>query len=685
LLLAGLLLVGCAAPKITTRSLLAEMTDLAALAEYPDPPFTCRQFSSYDRDAKSPEENWFANRDAGNYLRVEERDGEKEYVIMDTAGPGAIVRIWSANPRGTLRFYLDGSSAPTFEVPMGDLLGGESPGIPVPIAGVRSRGWNSYFPIPYAQHCKVTGDEIFMVDDRGRERRVYYHVNYRTYPAGTEVVTFEPADLERLEPEIDAVAERLALACENAVEPAGMLREPLPLPAADPWRVIPSGQHYEWETGQPARGAATASKPGAIVGLYVKVDAADVTVALRQLVLTIDFDGERTVVCPLGDFFGAAPGVNPYESLPLGVGEDGEMWSHWVMPFRESARIRVQNRGDQLTQIRLRVAGTDYDWTERSMHFHAKWRGEFDVPTRPMQDWDYMTATGRGVFTGAAFHIANPVKNWWGEGDEKIYVDGEAFPSHFGTGTEDYYGYAWGSNERFTHAYHNQPRCDGPWSHGHTAVNRWHIIDRIPFERDFRFDMELWHWHEDARVSMSVVTYWYACPGGTDGFPEINPADLRVVEIAEYVAPRVAGALEGEELTIVEQTGTLEPQVWGALSNEKHLWWREANPGDRLILGFDVAEAGQHRVLARFLTARDYGIVQLSINDQKAGEPIDLYHDGVTPSDEVELGTFDLKAGQNTLTVEITGANEAATPDYMFGLDYLRLEPAQHETVPGTE
>ena len=37
----------------------------------------------------------------------------------------------------------------------------------------------------------------------------------------------------------------------------------------------------------------------------------------------------------------------------------------------------------------------------------------------------------------------NPVEAWWGEGDEKVFVDGEKFPSHFGTGTEDYYGYAW--------------------------------------------------------------------------------------------------------------------------------------------------------------------------------------------------------------------------------------------------
>jgi hypothetical protein len=658
LIVAGVL--GCAGPKVTTQSLLAEMTDLAALAGYPAPPFTCRQFSSYDRAAKSPEENWFANGDAGHYLRVEERDGRKEYVIMDAAGPGAIVRIWSANPRGVLRFYLDGSDVPTLAVPMADMLGGKLEGIPTPIAGTRSRGWNSYFPIPYAKHCKVTGDEIVSEDGR---HRVYYHINYRTYPADVDVVSFKPADLEQFKPDTAAVAEALAAPKDCGVAPASLLAQR----AADEGVVLQRNEVLAWKT--PETGS------GAIVGIQVRVDAKDINSALRQLLLTMEFDGEQTVACPVGDFFGAAPGVNPYASLPLGVGKDGEMWCHWVMPFRRSAGMELRNTGDQPIRVWHRVAGSEYRWNDRSMQFHAKWRGAFDLPTRPMQDWNYMTAAGKGVFVGAAFNIANPVRHWWGEGDEKIYVDGETFPSHFGTGTEDYYGYAWCCPEPFTHAYHNQPRCDGPGNYGYTAVNRWHIIDKIPFEKNFRFDMELWHWHAETKVAMSVVTYWYARPGSTDGFPPIDPADLRVVEIPPYVAPRVAGALEGEEMVVLEITGgTHEGQEWGGLSNEKHRWWRHGSVGDKFVLGFEVPEAGAYRVIARFLTAGDYGIHQLYINGEKAGEPVDLYNPGVKPSEEKELGTFDLQAGQNTLTAEVVGANEKAVESHMFGLDYLRLE-----------
>ncbi|MBU0616921.1 MAG: DUF2961 domain-containing protein, partial [Planctomycetes bacterium] len=502
----GLVVAGCAAPKVTTQSLLAEMTDLAGLAEYPDPPFTCKQFSSYDRKSKTPEdlEGWFANADCGQYLRVEEVGERKEHVMVDVDGPGAIVRIWSANPKGTLRIYLDHAETPVIEAPMTDVLGGKFAGIPKPIAGERSRGWNSYFPIPYAEHCKITSDE----------GGFYYHVNYRTYPPSTNVTTFVLPDLERLTTEIGAVAEALASPYKCGVESIPWYYKEVE--RAIQQRMGPNTV-FKMQGSKIRPGKQTLCKMGtlkdrAIVGLRVKVEAEDVDLALRQLLLSLSFDGEETVTCPLGDFFGAAPGVNAYESLPMSVTEDGEMWSHWVMPFDRAAELAINYTGRQEVILKWGIADEEYDWTERSMHFHAKWRGEYDVPTRPMQDWNYLTATGQGVFVGAAFNIANPVRHWWGEGDEKIYVDGETFPSHFGTGTEDYFGYAWCCNEPFTHAYHNQPRCDGPGNYGHTAVNRWHVIDRIPFERDFRFDMELWHWHAETKVAMSVVSYWYARP-----------------------------------------------------------------------------------------------------------------------------------------------------------------------------
>ena len=105
---------------ITTGSLLDEMTDLDRLAELPSPTYVTKQFSSYDQKSTTPDdhENWFANRDRGQYLRTETNAGRQEFVMMDVDGPGAIVRIWSANPEGTLRVYLDGSDRPVIQEDM---------------------------------------------------------------------------------------------------------------------------------------------------------------------------------------------------------------------------------------------------------------------------------------------------------------------------------------------------------------------------------------------------------------------------------------------------------------------------------------------------------------------------------------------------------------------------------------
>lgn len=648
----ALALSGCVTPRIiTTRTLLAELTDLRSLAEYPEPAFTCRQYSSYDRQSSSPLDanTWFANADVGQYLRIEERDGRKEHVLMDAKGPGAIVRIWSANPKGTLRFYLDESPSPTFEVSMSDLLGGKVTGIPVPIAHVAGTGWNCYFPIPYARRCKVTSDE----------GGFYYHVNYRTYPRGTPIETFDPQELSALAGDAALLAERLSNSRRaNAVS----------LPPPELAQISPGGT-ATWQPGR--RG------PGVILNWRATVSAPDVERALRQLLLTADFDGERTVCAPLGDFFGAGPGVNPYESLALGIADDGEFWCHWNMPYRETARVQLRNLGDQNVRVSWSFAVGAYRWTERSMHFHAGWKVARDVPTRPFSDFNYLDVAGQGVFVGAAFTLLNPTKQWWGEGDEKIYVDGEQFPSHFGTGTEDYYGYAWGNNQRFVNAFHSQPRCDGPFNYGRVAVNRWHVLDRIPFRTGFRFDMEIWHWWEGSLPEISVTTYWYAKPGASANTTEPAVDDLGIATLPPYVAPRVAGAIEGEEMTIVERDGDARPQEIDGCSNDKQILWRSRGTGDRLVLSFAAPAAGRYRVLGRFVKAKDYGVVRIAINDQPVSQAIDFYERRVILSEEALLGVFTLMPSDNRFTVTAVGGDEAVEGRRLFGLDYLRVEPVE--------
>ena len=656
-----LALTSASAPaQVTFESLLDEMTNLEALSRLPNPAYTCRQFSSYDRRSTDPavatDDNWFANYDRGQYLYEEQRDGRTEYVLMDAQGPGAIVRIWSANPNdaGIIRVYLDNAPRPFFEMPFEEMLGGKAAPFLQPIAGTWAKGWNSYLPIPYAKHCKVTSSKPDF----------YYHINYRIYDKGTKVVTLTQAHLDRNMARMQRVADVLAEPAQAFSRPRGYVQEKTYGAFVEPGEKVLF---------------ARLDGPGAVHRLTMQVNAADREAALRGVLLQINFDDDIVppVLAPVGDFFGTAPGDKPYQGLPCGLQEDGVFYSHWVMPFKHGAMLRLINKTDAPVYAHGDVVVSNRRWTKDSLYFRAKWRGEQDIPTRPRQDWNFIEARGRGRFVGTMMQLTNPVGAWWGEGDEKIYVDDEAFPSHFGTGTEDYFGYAWGDTEIFSHAYHAQPRCDGPGNFGHTCVNRFHILDNIPFTRAFKFDMEVWHW-EDCRISQAVTVYWYAATPDQDNFHMPDAADLIVPKIPE--PKRVAGAIEGEDMRAAAVSGgtfTVQSSAAWNWSGWAQAWWQDGKPGDTLELVFPSKSSGRHRMYAVFTKAKDYGIAQVSINDRAAGAPIDFYNESVQATPEITLGVFELKAGENRLQARITGSNPEANPArHMFGLDYIRLEPA---------
>jgi putative heme-binding domain-containing protein len=147
---------------------------------------------------------------------------------------------------------------------------------------------------------------------------------------------------------------------------------------------------------------------------------------------------------------------------------------------------------------------------------------------------------------------------------------------------------------------------------------------------------------------------------------------------------RVAGAIEGESLKILEKTGgtarsqKMQPFTKDAWSGDDHLWWTDARPGDKLSLELPVQEAGRYQVELVLTRASDYGVVQLALDDDKLGEPIDLYNapPDVVTTGVLTFGPYELSSGPHGVTVEIVGANERAAPAYMFGLDYVRLTPS---------
>ncbi|HXU64003.1 MAG TPA: glycoside hydrolase family 172 protein [Polyangia bacterium] len=509
-----------AAGEISVLTLLREMVDLDHLARAPATPFLAGQAASTDRRSRRPDdvEGWFANDDfvtddLPNLMRVEAAPGGgKRYVLLDAAGPGAIARIWSATPAGTLRIYLDGETRPAIEAPFADLLAGQVSPFAAPLAHVTARGYNLYFPIPYRSRCLVTVDSIVSADPfNGRPTaKLYYQIGYRKYPAAAaaHVRPYAAPEVERARGALGRVA--------------AVLRDGPPPLAPGAGRSTVTIAAAAISAGHPATVVIPAPAGGGQLTELRLVTAERSRDSLAAARLTIAFDGQETVRAPLVAFFGTGYGWNPYTSLPMTVGADGTLTCRFVMPFARRAVITIATDGPGLSVggsavVDARPFGPD------ALLFHAGWRPRAVLPTRPFRDWHVGTLEGTGHLVGTMLDVENPPSTaWWGEGDEKIFVDGEAFPSLFGTGTEDYFGYAWSTPEPFAHAYHAQTRAPGASFAGQFSMNRFHVLDPIPFTRSLRFDFEIWHW-SDTSIAADALLYWYARPGGRDDFP--RPAD----------------------------------------------------------------------------------------------------------------------------------------------------------------
>jgi putative membrane-bound dehydrogenase-like protein len=146
---------------------------------------------------------------------------------------------------------------------------------------------------------------------------------------------------------------------------------------------------------------------------------------------------------------------------------------------------------------------------------------------------------------------------------------------------------------------------------------------------------------------------------------------------------RVAGAVEGESMKILRKTAgdarsqKMDPFPADRWSGADQLWWTGARPGARLELELPVPEAGRYEIELVLTRARDYGIIQLTLDGAKLGEPIDLYHfPEVMTTGVLSFEPRDLRAGAHTLGIEVVGAHPKAVKAYMLGLDYVRLRPA---------
>jgi hypothetical protein len=285
---------------------------------------------------------------------------------------------------------------------------------------------------------------------------------------------------------------------------------------------------------------------------------------LKNLVLRAWWDGESapSVEAPIGDFFGLGLGEYfTYSSALLTVAPMKALNAYFEMPFANAAKITVTNEG----KVRTDALYFAIDYVTLAAlpaevgRFHAQYRQEApckgwsndwvhngDAPVGDKKNLNgegnyiFFEATGRGHFVGVTHAVTQNQEGWFGEGDDMIFIDGDALPTINGTGTEDYYNGAWDfGSQAFSYPHNGAPyMVDAERINGRYCLYRWHIESPITFEKSIRVTME--HGHANHRSdNFYSVGYWYQTEPHAQ-FPALPKPEDRVPRLFAVGGPGAA-------------------------------------------------------------------------------------------------------------------------------------------------
>ena len=540
--------------KITYPELVNRIIDLEYLANPPTHGEISGSFSSYDRNSKydlntNLYSNWNANGDGTGYIEKINND----IVVFEQDGPGVIWRVWSALAlSGHIKIFIDNQVLPIIDQPFSDffeLLNEENiefpknlPGLPsinLPeLMSTLSRGRNRFVPIPFQKNCKIILEEGW---------GMYYHITYTKF-----------SDKELKLPKFNGIYSKqdlIALAkTDRILYNRGFSRKKYEEEQKLNFEINNLSKSSNWETNLNGSGVINH------FNISLNKDQYDTPKKRKEMLedlwiqITWDKDSKPSVYAPFGMFFGSYPDFYPNRTLPIGAIQ-GNLYSNWYMPYSDGANFKIINKGENLHDINLSIVSRPLKETKKLLRFHAKWHnGKYKntINDRGRDiDWPILITDGRGRYCGMTLHVQNQWEEpkskaenwwygkfntrniwwWWGEGDEKFYVDGEKFPSTFGTGSEDYIGYAWSAEPAFAlfdHGFASQPYTSIN-GNGHTIVSRFHIGDNVPFQNSFtgvigKYKADKWgdteqNCSECPNICLyQAVAFWYLMPGQKDKY-----------------------------------------------------------------------------------------------------------------------------------------------------------------------
>ena len=413
--------------------------------------------------------------------------------------------------------------------------------------------------------------------------------------------------------------------------------------------------------------------PGIITHIWCTVGSDDPFYG-RALILRMYWDGadKPSVQAPLGDFFGVGHGaLVSYTSQPVAVTSYGRARTcFWRMPFRKAARITVTNESDK-----YRCDSFYYyvDWQKHETlpddvaYFHAQYRQA--CPAQP-GDYTLLETTGRGHYVGTVYSVHQVENGWFGEGDDRFYIDGEPTPSLRGTGTEDYFCDAWGFRP-FATPYYGVPLFEGYFAGDRVTAYRWHIPDPIAFAKSLKVTIE----HRGSIFTdqinqlesfaerpdwISSVAFWYQSPPA--------PFDLPLPPLAERLPPyQIIPA-------VTLETRANPPLL--LIKQKDGVMYMPSKPDASLELDFDVPAKGRYLIQALMPHAILGSLYQPLLDGKPFGGPIDLCVEGMEHLC-VRLDQHDLTEGKHTLRFDGRGPSPhtraLAKPAFAIGIESLIL------------
>ncbi len=324
-----------------------------------------------------------------------------------------------------------------------------------------------------------------------------------------------------------STARTRSISAENPNGEVGKGAMAFPQGADHPSRDLGQGWKVEPCITIPARETVTLAEitgPGAIQHMWITVDPT----RWRSLIYRIYWDDEPapSVEVPLGDFF-CHGWLQPCQinSLPVAVNPRGGFNSYWEMPFRKKARVTIENLAPtDCLYFFYQITYTLTDVPEEAATFHAQWRRSNPLPYKTEHTLlDGVRGWGHYVGTYLAWGVNNT--GWWGEGEIKFWMDGDGeFPTICGTGTEDYFGGAWGFEfppgryGAYSTPFLGMPQVIAPdgafQSQQRFGLYRWHIMDPIRFQKDLRVSIQALGWRSEQRYlplqdDIASTAFWY--------------------------------------------------------------------------------------------------------------------------------------------------------------------------------